>query len=64
MWFQNDSQKTKVYLLNLPDFEIEMNLAEFISYFYSEISSYKLVDVSQIRHFDELTTFYSAIFRP
>jgi len=33
LWFQNDSQKAKVYLGNLPDFEIEMNMAEFRSYF-------------------------------
>jgi len=37
LWFQNDSQKAKVYLGNLPDFEIQMSMAEFRAYFYSHI---------------------------
>jgi len=32
-WFQNRSQKSKVYLVNLLDFEIQMSMAEFKSYF-------------------------------
>jgi len=37
LWFQNDSQKAKVYLVNLPNFEIEMDMAEFVSHFHLDI---------------------------
>jgi len=32
--FQNRSQKAEVYLVNLPDFEIQMSKAELRSYFF------------------------------
>jgi len=33
MWFKNRSQKSNVYLINMPDFEIQISEDELRSYF-------------------------------